>query len=99
MWLDDISEIVHIGNMETKEIEMKKVTYRLGSNGLVFAPGIVEYCIHGYKTAGRFRKTKAAMVNIIASGWGIPEDVVVALLKRKLTYAVDGDVVEIYATA
>lgn len=64
-------------------------TYRLGSNGVFYAPGIVAWAINGYA----FKRDRDAMVNVIVAGWHIPEAAAHALLSKAVPYEIDGEVV------
>lgn len=64
-------------------------TYRLGSSEMCSAPGIVRWAINGAK----FKRDRAAMANIIAQGWSIPNDAALALVTGKASYTLDGETV------
>lgn len=63
--------------------------YRLGSSGLINAPGMVRWAINGAK----FKRDRATMANIIAQGWGVPEDAAMALVTEKVSHTVEGETV------
>lgn len=60
-------------------------TYRLGSNDLVHAPGVVEWAIAGY----RWKKDRPLVIRAVKDTWSLPEEAVKALLSRKIPYAVE----------
>ena len=64
-------------------------TYRLGSNQMVFAPGMVEWAING----AAFKKDRAKMVNVIAATWSVPKDAATALLTQKIPYTIEEETV------
>lgn len=63
--------------------------YRLGSSGLVHAPGIVAWAINGYA----FKKDRKHLLTVITNTWKIPEEAAHALLNKTVPYEVDGEVV------
>lgn len=63
--------------------------YRLGSNPLFYAPGIIAWAINGYA----FKRDRKVMLRIVTEGWNIPKDVAVKLLSKKIDYTVDGETV------
>lgn len=66
---------------------MSTKTYRLGSSGLIYTPGIVRWAINGYD----FPKDRRAMVRVIAEGWNIPKAAAVALLSGAAPYVAEED--------
>jgi hypothetical protein len=64
-------------------------TYRLGSSAAIYAPGIVNWAIHGYWN----RPDRPHLENTIANGWNIPVEAVRALLSKKAPYTIDGETV------
>lgn len=64
-------------------------TYRLGSNGLVHAPGVIAWAIAGY----RWKKDRPLVIEAVATCWSIPEEAVIALLSRKVEHTVEGEAV------
>lgn len=68
-------------------------TYNLGSNGMIYAPGVVAWAVNGYK----FKKDRKAMVRVIATGWNIPDAAATALLSGKAPYTVEGETVSFTA--
>ncbi|MER9178920.1 hypothetical protein [Mesorhizobium sp. M0767] len=64
-------------------------TYRLGSSGLVGAPGLIAWAINGYA----FKRDQKAMLNVVTQTWSIPEAAAKALLSKTAPYTLDGDVV------
>lgn len=64
--------------------------YRLGTNELVHAPGVVAWAINGYA----FKRDRRALRRVIVDGWpGIPEKAVHQLLSGSVPHAVEGDTV------
>lgn len=66
-----------------------KKQYRLGSAEMISAPGMVRWAINGAK----FAKDRAAMVNVIATTWGVPKDAATALLLQQVPYTVEDEAV------
>jgi hypothetical protein len=64
-------------------------TYRLGSSGLCYAPGIISWAQNGYG----FKKDRAAMLRIVVEGWKVPVPAAKALLERKVSFTVEGEAV------
>ena len=64
-------------------------TYRLGSNYMINAPGMVAWAING----AHFAKDRPAMVRVISQGWNVPEDAARALVTKKVPHSIDGDTV------
>ncbi len=60
-------------------------TYRLGSNDLIHAPGILHWAMTGYA----FKDDRPYLVNVITSGWGIPKAAVHALLSGKTQITIE----------
>lgn len=64
--------------------------YRLGSNELVHAPGVIAWAINGYA----FKRDRAALRRVIVDGWpGIPAAAARQLLSGSVPYTLDGDTV------
>ncbi len=64
--------------------------YRLGSNGLVHAPGLIACAINGYA----FQRDRAVLRHVVVAGWpGVPEDAVHQLLSGSVPHAIEGDTV------
>lgn len=62
-------------------------TYRLGSNELVHAPGVVAWALNGYA----FERDRAALCRVIVEGWpGVPEAAAHQLLSGAVSHVVDG---------
>jgi len=70
-------------------MKAKAVTYRLGSNALVFAPGVVRWAVHG----ARFPTDRPGMVRVIADGWGVPKAAARKLVTGKVPYTVEAGAV------
>jgi hypothetical protein len=68
---------------------MTAVKYVLGSNEMVYAPGIVEWAING----AHFKKDVPVVTKVIAEGWGVPVEVAKALVTGKVPYKVEGEAV------
>jgi hypothetical protein len=65
-------------------------TYRLGSNSLVHAPGVVAFAIDGY----RYEKDRQYALDMITACWPVvPEEAARALLSLEAPYTVEGNVV------
>lgn len=65
-------------------------TYRLGSNTLVNAPGVVAWAINGYA----FERDRAILRRVIVDGWpGVPEDAAHQLLAGEISHKIVGDTV------
>jgi len=64
-------------------------TYRLGSSGFAYAPGVIAWAINGAK----FKKDRANMVKIVTKGWGVPPDAAKALLLGRVPYTIEDEVV------
>jgi len=64
--------------------------YRLGSNDLVHAPGVIAWAINGYA----FRKGRKALRRVIIDGWpGVPDAAAHRLLSGAVSHVVEGDTV------
>lgn len=64
--------------------------YRLGSNELVHAPGVVAWAINGY----HFKRDRAVLRRVIVDGWpGVSDHAAHQLLSGAAPYHVDGDTV------
>lgn len=64
--------------------------YRLGSNELVHAPGVVAWAINGY----HFKRDRAVLRRVIVDGWpGVPDHAAHQLLSGAAPHHVDGDTV------
>lgn len=64
------------------------MTYRLGSSGLVYAPGLVPYLQLAYRTGN-----KSWPVKVLTEGWGLPRAAAVALLKSQDKLTIEGETV------
>jgi hypothetical protein len=67
-------------------------TYRLGSSGFIYAPGVVRFAIHGYRISCD-RRDRTVALRLIAEGWGVPKAAAVAMLSGKAEHTVEGDTV------
>lgn len=64
--------------------------YRLGSNELIHAPGVVAWAINGY----HFKRDRAVLRRVIVDGWpGVPDHAAHQLLSGAAPHHVDGDTV------
>ena len=63
--------------------------YRLGSSGLVYAPGIVAYAVNGFA----FKSDRAKLVKLIADCWSIPAHAATALLSKSAPYEIENEAV------
>lgn len=64
--------------------------YRLGSNELVHAPGVVAWAINGYA----FDRDRDVLRRVIVDGWpGVPADAAHQLLSGEVPHTIEGDVV------
>ena len=63
-------------------------TYRLGSNEMVSAPGMVRWAING----ASFKSDIPQMVKVIES-WGVPKAAAHALVTKKVPFTVEGETV------
>lgn len=64
--------------------------YRLGSNELVHAPGVVAWAINGYA----FKRDRAVLRRVIVDGWpGVPDAVAHQLLSGSIPHSIEGDAV------
>lgn len=80
------------GSLSPFQIAMEVVVpiYRLGSNELVHAPGVVAWAINGY----HFKRDRAVLRRVIVDGWpGVPDHAAQQLLSGAAPYHVDGDTV------
>ena len=68
---------------------MTTTTFRLASDAGIHAPGVVAFAING----ARFKRDRDKMVNLIVKGWGVPFSAARALIKGKVPYTIEGDVV------
>lgn len=64
-------------------------TYRLGSNPMVSAPGMVRWAINGAK----FPRDRTTMVNVIAQTWNIPAKDARKLLLCEVPHSVEDETV------
>ena len=72
---------------------MAVAKYKLGSNGLVYAPGVVAWAING----ATFKKDAPKLVKLVAESWGLPLPAAKALVMKKVPYEVVGEAVEFEA--
>jgi|APGre2960657404_1045060.scaffolds.fasta_scaffold04074_5 hypothetical protein len=64
-------------------------SYELGSHPMVFTPGMLNYCMTGYRTSkGRGR---SPFIKIFHEGYGLDRKLVVGLLSGKIPYKVVGE--------
>jgi hypothetical protein len=64
-------------------------TYEISSHPMVYAPGMVRYCIAGYRTSkGRGR---SPFIRILHEGYGLDKKLVTGLLSGKIPHRVEGD--------
>lgn len=63
--------------------------YRLGSSPLIYAPGVVAWAINGFK----FKRDRKRMIEVIATGWNIPDEAAQALLSGKAKHTVESEAV------
>jgi len=64
-------------------------TYRLGSAEMVNAPGMVKWAING----ATFASDREYLINVIATGWKLPEDAARKLIMGEVPYTVEGETV------
>ena len=86
------------GSLSPFQIAMEVVVpiYRLGSNELVHAPGVVAWAINGY----HFKRDRAVLRRVIVDGWpGVPDHAAQQLLSGAAPYHVDGDTVVVKVDA
>jgi len=69
--------------------EMKE--YRLGSANFVFAPGFVKWAMNGYR--GSRGKERENFVKMIYTGWSIPREAALGLLRGEFPHRVEGEAV------
>ena len=62
--------------------------YRLESDNMCYAPGIIDWAINGYK----FQQDRKRMLNVILA-WKIPTQVAKDLLSEKIPYTIEGNTV------
>lgn len=79
--------IKSIRSSDHRTVEIK--TYRLGSSGLVHAPGLIAWAINGYA----FKRDQKNLLRIVADSWGIPKDAAHKLLSKEVPYRIENDVV------
>lgn len=65
-------------------------TYTLGSNEMMFAPGVIAWAINGYA----FESDRPALLIVVLATWKIPEEAAKALLSKQTPYLVRADRVE-----
>ena len=65
--------------------------YRLNSSSLVHSPGVVPYFIEMYKTGNDKQKLNA--IEGLSAWDTLPASVILDVLREKIEYTVDGDVV------
>lgn len=64
--------------------------YRLGSNELVHAPGVIAWAINGYA----FKRDRKVLRRVVVDEWpGVPDAAAHQLLSGSVSYALDGDTV------
>lgn len=69
-------------------------TFRLGSNQMVSAPGIIRWAINGYK----FKRDRKKMVNVMKSWDGLTDAQWAKVLTGEIPHTIEGDVVVITIT-
>ena len=69
---------------------METIQYRLGSNTMCHAPGIIAWAINGYK----FKKDREAILNVVLA-WDIPEQVAKDLLSENGSKVIRKKAIEI----
>jgi hypothetical protein len=71
-------------------MEVAMPIYRLGSNELIHAPGVVAWAINGY----HFKRDRAVLRRVIVDGWpGVPDHAAHQLLSGAAPHRVDGNTV------
>jgi hypothetical protein len=63
--------------------------YRLGSNEMVSAPGMVQWAING----AHFESDRAQMIKVIADGWHLPQEAATALVLQQVPYTIEDETV------
>jgi hypothetical protein len=63
--------------------------YRLGSNEMVSAPGMVRWAING----AHFEKDRPAMIDVISETWGVPPEAAMALVMQQVPYTIEDETV------
>lgn len=66
-------------------------TFRLGSNQMVSAPGILKWAMNGYK----FKRDRKKMVNVMKSWPGLTDEQWGKVLAGEIPHTIEGDVVVI----
>jgi hypothetical protein len=64
-------------------------TYRLGSNSMISAPGLIAWAKNGYA----FKRDRKVMLEVVTTGWNIPEDAAKALLSGSSPYKIEAETV------
>jgi hypothetical protein len=64
-------------------------TYRLGSNEMICAPGLIAWAING----ASFKRDRPAMVRVVSQGWGIPQDAARKLVTKQVPYTIEDETV------
>lgn len=77
------------GKFAVKAMKPAKKTYRLGSSPMISAPGMIAWAKNGYA----FKRDRKIMLEVVTTGWNIPEDAAKALLSGAAPYKIDGEVV------
>lgn len=66
-------------------------SYKLVSHPMVHTPGMLKYCMAGYRTSrGRGR---SPFIKIFHEGYGLDRKLTVGLLSGKIPHRVEGDTV------
>jgi hypothetical protein len=77
-----------VSNPEIERIVMP--VFRLGSNELIHAPGVIAWAINGYA----FKRDRAILRRVIGDGWpGVTAAAAHQLLSGSVPHTVDGDTV------
>lgn len=66
-------------------------TFRLGSNDMVSAPGIIKWAMNGYK----FKRDRKKMVDVMKSWPGLTDAQWGKVLSGEVPHVIEGDVVVI----
>ena len=66
----------------------RMTTYRLGSNPMIYAPGMVRWAINGFA----FKEDQNTILNVMRA-WPVPDAALHKLLNGTVPYTVEGDAV------
>ena len=75
---------------QRRKLSARPKTYKLGSNSLVYSPGVIRWAMANYRSTSH----REDMVRLVADGWTLPQDAAVALLSGAAPFTVSDDVVE-----